>query len=151
VRVRLRRDSGGVTVELRDELLPGELIGGLLTEVLGESDLRVRRLDAIGEEADLAEVRDEAAEHHVAEGLEPRGGEHHLAPLSTRDAVLEALLVELVGHETVAHEERDLERPVLALAALGLRDVMQEVLAQREDAVVNVARLVLDHVLEELL
>src|SRR5690606_14522793 len=46
----------------------------------------------------------------------------------------------------VAHQHRDLEGPVLALAALGLGELVIEV-AQRQHPVVHVAGLVGDHVL----
>ena len=47
-------------------------------------------------------------------------------------------------------QERHFEGPVLALVPLALGELLRDVLAQREDAVVHVARLVLDHHLEEL-
>jgi hypothetical protein len=51
----------------------------------------------------------------------------------------------LLGLETVAHEVARLDRELLALVALGLRE-LRIVVAQREASEGDVARLVLHHV-----
>ena len=94
-------------------------------------------------------VGDEALEHGDAELAHPGRVHHERAPLLAGHAPLEPLFVDFVREESIPHEERDFEGPVFALVSLALRELLRDVLAEGEDAVVHVARFVLDHHLQE--
>src|SRR5690606_12645462 len=138
-------------VEIAEQLLGAELGGVLAALEAQEAGALVVRLDARREQADGLEVGDEAAEHHVAELAHAGGGGDQVVPVAAGQDALEPLLVDLVSHEAVAHQEGDLEGPVLPLAPLLVRELVDDVLLKRQDAVVDVARLVLDDRAEERL
>ena len=100
---------------------------------------------------DLAEVGDEALEHHLPEQCESRRGGDELRPFLAGQLVLEPLLVHFEGQESVAHQESHLEGPILALPSLAFAERVSEMVAKSEHAVVHVPCLVLDDHLEELL
>src|SRR5262249_15292939 len=119
-----RSPSSSGTLQVRDHLIAGQPIRRDATEVLLEAHARVVRPDAIGEQANLAQVGDQTAEHHVAEALHALAAGDEAAPVGAREPTLEVLFVHLVGQKTIAHQQRDLEGPVLALAALALVELL---------------------------
>src|SRR2546422_6596501 len=130
-------------VELLGDALvvPGELLGVDLG-VAHDAHVGVRAPDLRAPEADVLDRRHDAAEERRAELA------HHLRSLDVRDALLDREaegLPDLLGEEAVAHEVAGLDRELLPLVALGLRE-LRIVVAQREATEGDVARFVLHDV-----
>ena len=103
--------SAGV-LEVGHHLLAGEPVGSEAAEVLHEPGLFVARQDALAHQADLAEVGHQAAEHRLAELVQPT--RHYLASLFHATATLaylfEARIHVLEAIDTL-HEVRVINQP----------------------------------------
>src|SRR5882672_2067447 len=113
-------------VELLNHLLGGERVCRGAARVLHQLGALVVRDDPRRQQADLPQVRHEAAEHDVPELQEARRAKDELTPLGSRQGALELLLVDLVHHESVAHQQRHLEGPVLAFATFPVAQHLRE-------------------------